>query len=172
MGLTVVFIKFVTFTHNYEHWKSLSCILTMKCINSHRIYITVLRCLLLASFLLHILPAVHNNRSSVGWIDSFDLLEEFQHADGWEWHSEVWPAGKVKLGDQPGSSGTIAALLRSKDAQGSYRCINNALKAQISHLSFYFLQSQPTTNWYLLEKELQFYWFFFVILLFGVECNY
>lgn len=62
-------------------------------------------------FLLRILPAVHNNRASIGWIDSLDLLEEFQHADGREWHPEVWPAGEVKLGDQAGSSETIVALL-------------------------------------------------------------
>ncbi len=41
-----------------------------------------LRCPLPASFILHILPAVYNNGSSIGWIDSLDLLEEFQHADG------------------------------------------------------------------------------------------
>lgn len=54
---------------------------------------------------------MNNNGSSIGWIDSLDLLEEFQHADGREWHPEVWPAGEVELGDQAGSSGTIAALL-------------------------------------------------------------
>lgn len=34
------------------------------------------------SVTLHILPAVHNNGSSIRRIDSLDLLEEFQHADG------------------------------------------------------------------------------------------
>ena len=66
---------------------------------------------LLLSYIQHILPAVHNSGSSIGWVDSLDLLEEFQHADGREWHPKVWPAGEVELGDQPGSSGTIAALL-------------------------------------------------------------
>lgn len=62
-------------------------------------------------------PAVHNNWPSVGRVDSLDLLEEFQHADGWEWHPEVWPAGEVELGDQAGGSGTIAALLWSRDLE-------------------------------------------------------
>jgi len=64
---------------------------------------------------LHVLPAVHNNGSRIGWIDSLDLLEEFQHADGWERHPEIWPASEVELGDQPRSSGTIAALLWSSN---------------------------------------------------------
>lgn len=72
-----------------------------------------------------ILPAVHNNGSSVGWIDSFDLLEEFQHADGREWHPEVWPAGKVELSDQAWSSGAIAALLGGTDVLNEYGSINN-----------------------------------------------
>lgn len=62
-----------------------------------------------------ILPAVHNNGPGVGRIDSLDLLEEFQHADGRERHPEVWPAGKVELCDQAWRSGAIAALLGSTD---------------------------------------------------------
>lgn len=77
---------------------------------------------------------MHNNWSSIGWIDSLDLLEEFQHTDGCEWHPKVWPAGEVKLGDQPGSSGTIAALLRSKDPQSLYLCMNNAQCADTADL--------------------------------------
>lgn len=60
---------------------------------------------------------MHNNGPSVGRVDSLDLLEEFQHADGREGHPEVWPAGEVELGDQAGGSGTIAALLWSTDLE-------------------------------------------------------
>lgn len=62
-------------------------------------------------------PAVHNNWPSVRRVDSLDLLEEFQHSDGWERHPEIWPAGEVELGDQAGGSGTIAALLWSRDLE-------------------------------------------------------
>lgn len=37
---------------------------------------------LLAGCSLEVLPAVDNNGSGVRRIDSLDLLEEFQHADG------------------------------------------------------------------------------------------
>lgn len=60
---------------------------------------------------------MNNNRPSVGRVDSLDLLEEFQHADGGERHPEVWPASEVELGDQAGGSGTVAAMLRSKDLE-------------------------------------------------------
>ena len=67
--------------------------------------------------MLRVSPAVHNNGSSVGRIDSLDLLEEFQHAYGRERHPEVWPAGEVELSDQPRSPGTVGALLCSTDTQ-------------------------------------------------------
>lgn len=52
-----------------------------------------------------------HNRPSEGWIDHFDLLEEFEHADGGERNSKVRPAGEVELGDRAGSLGSIAGLL-------------------------------------------------------------
>lgn len=90
-----------------------------------------------------ILPAVHNNWSSIGWIDSLDLLEEFQHADRWKWHPEVWPAGEVELGDQPGSSGTITALLWSTDTQSLDLCMWT-LRTQITVYLFSFMKP---VNW-------------------------
>lgn len=54
-----------------------------------------------------------------------DFLEELQHANRGEGHPEVWPAGEVELGDQPGSSGTVAALLRGTDTQRLYLCLSH-----------------------------------------------
>lgn len=76
---------------------------------------------------------MHNNGPGVGRVDGLDLLEEFQHADGREGHPEVWPAGEVELGDQAGGSGTIAALLWSRDSQSQKWERPDVLLASESH---------------------------------------
>ena len=58
------------------------------------------------------LPAVDHNGPGVGWVDLLDLLQELEHANGGEGHSEVRPAGEVHLGHQPGSLRPITSLLQ------------------------------------------------------------
>lgn len=52
-----------------------------------------------------------HNGPGEGRVDCLHLLEELEHADGGEGHSEVRPAGEVELGDLPGSFGGITGLL-------------------------------------------------------------
>lgn len=99
--------------------------------------------------ILDTIPAVHNNRSCIGRIDSLDLLEEFEHTNGWEWHPEVWPAGEVKLCDQPGGSWTVAALLWRKGAWIT-SAINRWYKSlyQIQQSEFFSLPFCPIATEY------------------------
>lgn len=55
-----------------------------------------------------------HNGPSEGRIDSLDLFEELEHADGREGNAEVGPAGEVELGDRSGSLGSITGLLNTK----------------------------------------------------------
>lgn len=73
-----------------------------------------------------------HNRPSEGWIDHFDLLEEFEHANGGERNSKVRPAGEVELGDWPGSLCSIAGLLhRDTNIVNSVYNTSIALQNQI-----------------------------------------
>lgn len=55
-----------------------------------------------------------HNGPTEGRIDSLDLFEELEHADGREWNSKVRPAGEMELGDQSGSFGVVIGLLDTK----------------------------------------------------------
>lgn len=61
------------------------------------------------------LPAVNHYWPSMGRIQRFDFLQEFQHPNGCERHSEIGPAGEVKLCDEPQRFTTIMQL------QGTHR---------------------------------------------------
>ncbi len=56
-------------------------------------------------------PAVHHDGPGVRRVHLLHLLQELQHADGWEGNAEVRPAGEVKLRDQTRCFGAVAGLL-------------------------------------------------------------
>lgn len=56
-------------------------------------------------------PAVDHDGPGVHGVERLHLLQELEHPDGGEGHSEVGPAGEVQLGHQPRGFAAIRELL-------------------------------------------------------------
>lgn len=58
------------------------------------------------------IPTVDHYGPGVGGVEGLHFLQELQHPDGGERHSEVGPAGEVQLGDEPRGFAALGELLR------------------------------------------------------------